>query len=168
MAARASPPPPPTRQELADRSNAAARKRPSTIASHRQNESPRNNRSHGKRSRTPPEKPLRVAPILTGVPGTIISSTWMQAPIAEMSSRTASAVWNSSLPSTPYPDLQFSCTTSAHKNRPSTRRSFMPLTSSLLSLTGRVKTLAFRRRLSARARRIDFGDGISAGRAHCI
>ncbi len=38
----------------------------------------------------------------------------------------------------------------------------------LLSLTGRVKTLAFRRRLSARARRIDFGDGISAGRAHCI
>jgi hypothetical protein len=39
----------------------------------------------------------------------------------------------------------------------------------LLSLTGRVKTLAFRRRLSARARRIDFGDGgIPAGRAHCI
>jgi hypothetical protein len=39
----------------------------------------------------------------------------------------------------------------------------------LLSLTGRVKTLAFRRRLSARARRINFGDGgIPAGRAHCI
>jgi hypothetical protein len=38
----------------------------------------------------------------------------------------------------------------------------------LLSLTGRVKTLAFRRRLSARARRIDFGDGISSGRAHRI
>jgi hypothetical protein len=39
----------------------------------------------------------------------------------------------------------------------------------LLSLTGRVKTLAFRRRLSARARRINFGDGgIPTGRAHCI
>ena len=39
----------------------------------------------------------------------------------------------------------------------------------LLSLTGRVKTLAFRRRLSARARRINFGDGgIPAGCAHCI
>src|SRR5471030_2579637 len=39
----------------------------------------------------------------------------------------------------------------------------------LLSLTGRVKTLAFRRRLSARARRINFGDGgIPAWRAHCI
>src|ERR1035438_5504176 len=39
----------------------------------------------------------------------------------------------------------------------------------LLSPTGRVKTLAFRRRLSARARRINFGDGgIPAGRAHCI
>ncbi len=39
----------------------------------------------------------------------------------------------------------------------------------LLSLTGRVKTLAFRRRLSARARRINFGDGgIPVSRAHCI
>jgi Transposase IS200 like len=34
----------------------------------------------------------------------------------------------------------------------------------LLSLTGRVKTLAFRRRLSARARQVNFGDGgIPAG-----
>jgi hypothetical protein len=39
----------------------------------------------------------------------------------------------------------------------------------LLSLTRRVKALAFRRRLSARARRINFGDGrIPARRAHCL
>ena len=39
----------------------------------------------------------------------------------------------------------------------------------LLSPTGRVKTLAFRRRLSARARQVNFGDdGIPAWRAHCI
>src|ERR1035438_8149641 len=39
----------------------------------------------------------------------------------------------------------------------------------LLSPTGRVKTLALRRRLSARARRINFRDGgIPAWCAHCI
>ena len=38
----------------------------------------------------------------------------------------------------------------------------------LLSLTGRVKTLAFRRRLSARARRIDFGDGEYRRGAHTV
>ncbi len=63
-----------------------------TIASHRQNESPRNNRSHGKRSRTPRNRSC-VAPILTGVPGTIIFFHLDKIYCGNgISSRTASAV----------------------------------------------------------------------------